>query len=179
MNVVPFNKFYSDFILKQSKYHNFELLLTNTVGSFDLVMTSNANFDAGPILQLFYNCFVFEQSTTSQQSKIPKMGLHLSLHRKSFYGNYFIKIILVIWWKWVTNVRIGYASDGTCMKYIVPLHPMIFEGVFFGGGPLLQWRHKKFFCGGHRGVKMCIWRGKNQKICQKWLILTIFSSDGG
>ena len=42
-----------------------------------------------------------------------------------------------------------------------------------------QWRHQKIFCGGYRGGKMRLWGGKNPKNCPKWLILTIFSSDGG
>ena len=38
----------------------------------------------------------------------------------------------------------------------------------------MQWRHQKFFCGGHRGGKMRFWGGKNPKICRKWLMLAIF-----
>ena len=37
-----------------------------------------------------------------------------------------------------------------------------------------QWRHQKFFCGGHRGGKMWFWGGKKSKICRTWLILAIF-----
>ena len=32
---------------------------------------------------------------------------------------------------------------------------------------------------GHRGDKMCFWGDKNQKNCQKWLILAIFFWRGG
>ena len=37
----------------------------------------------------------------------------------------------------------------------------------------------EFFVGGHLGGKMRFWGGKNPKICQKWLILTIFFFWGG
>ena len=47
--------------------------------------------------------------------------------------------------------------------------------------PRVRWPEAapEFFCGGHRGGKMRFWGGKNPKICRKWLILTIFSSDWG
>ena len=41
-----------------------------------------------------------------------------------------------------------------------------------------QWRHQNFLLGAPRG-KMQFWGGKNPKICRKWLILAIFSSDWG
>ena len=37
----------------------------------------------------------------------------------------------------------------------------------------------EIFVGRHRGGKMRFWRGKNPKICRKWLILAILSSNGG
>ena len=47
-------------------------------------------------------------------------------------------------------------------------------------GDDIQWRHQNFFLGGvHRGGKMRFWGGKYPKICHKWLILAIFSSDRG
>ena len=42
--------------------------------------------------------------------------------------------------------------------------------------PFQQWQHQNFFCcGGHQGGKNAILRGKNPKLCLKWLILVIFS----
>ena len=57
------------------------------------VMTSNVNFVARPILQLF----VIALCAVSQplNRKITKMVLHLSLHLKSYLENYFMKIVPV------------------------------------------------------------------------------------
>ena len=64
------------------------------------VVMTNENFDAGPILQLFFNCFVCGQSTTQQKNDKKGSACKFTFN--------------VISWKLMKNLLMIGKQCGTC-----------------------------------------------------------------